>query len=327
MNEQRIKKLLDKYLSGTATKAEIFVVESWLESFQQDQEDMAGFDLLENHNALAEQIIAKALNEPIAQFGVRPKRTLGLWKKIAAAAATVIIISSVVLYFIKDSLVQQEQPALSSAYDRYQTPIKEFKQLYLPDSTIVYLNANSTLEVQQDFTQQKERRVKLKGEAFFDVKKDSKHPFKIQVGELQVKVLGTSFNINANEAANEIKVAVKSGKVNVIKRNLVLASLIADQSLVFNKKNAAFDVQLDPENAKALWREGIVVLDKASFEEVNATMYNIYGIKIKSDDSEVLTERYNFTIRSSRTLEQTINQLCEIMKKKYRKEGNALVIF
>lgn len=326
MNDQRIKKLLDKYLSGTATKAEAFIVESWLESFQQDQEDMAAFDTPENHDALAEQIIAKTLNKSATQINFHPKRTLSLWKKIAAAAATVLIISSIALYFVKDSFVQK-RPALSNAYDKYQTPIKEFKQLYLPDSTIVYLNANSTLEVQQDFTQQSERRIKLKGEAFFDVKKDSKHPFKIQVGELQVKVLGTSFNINANDAASEIKVAVKSGKVNVSKKNVLLASLVADQALVFNKDDQAFDVQVSAESAKALWRDGIVVLDKASFDEVNATIYNIYGMKIKSDDSEVLTERYNFTIRSSRTLEQTINQLCEIMKKKHRKEGDSVVIF
>lgn len=324
MNEQKIKKLLHKYLSGNVTKAEAFIVESWLESFQQDQDDMAAFDTAQNHSALAEQIIAKTLSK--AEDKVQHRNTLSLWKKIAAIAALIAIISSVVLYFFKDSLVQKA-PIISTAYYKYQTPVKEFKQLQLPDSTMVYLNANSTLEVQQDFTKQTERRVKLTGEAFFEVKKDRKHPFKIQVGELQVKVLGTSFNINANSAANKVRVAVKSGKVNVSAKNVVLASLVVNQALVFNKENKAFEVQVDTENDKALWRKGIVVLDKATFEEVGATIYNIYGIKLKSSDSEVLAERYNFTIRSSRTLEQTINQLCEMTNKKHRKEGSHIVIF
>lgn len=326
MNDQKIKSLLNKYLSGNATKAEAFIVESWLESFQQDEDDLKDFATAESHSLLAEQIISKTLNNEELTPQKQSGKTLKLWKKLTAIAALLAIISSAGIFYFKDSL-SDKKTLLATNYNKFVTPIKEFKQLQLPDSTIVYLNANSTLEVQQDFTKQSERRVKLTGEAFFDVKKDSKHPFKIQVGELEVKVLGTSFNIKAHAATAEVKVAVKTGKVNVSTKKAVLASLVANQALVFNKSNKAFEVQHDEEKGKALWREGIVVLDKSTFTELSTTVYNIYGISLKSDSSEILNERYNFTIRSSRTLEQTINQLCEMIKRKHRKEGSSIVIF
>ncbi|MFN0253968.1 FecR family protein [Pedobacter ureilyticus] len=325
MNDQKIKNLLNKYLSGEATRAEAFIVESWLESFQQDEVEAKDFGTAEQHNLLAEQIIAKTLGqgEIVPQ---KPHHTFTLWKKFTAIAALLAVISAIAILYFKQGLGEKKL-LLAMNYDKFVTPIKEFKQLQLPDSTVVYLNANSTLEVQQDFTKQSERRVKLTGEAFFEVKKDSKHPFKIQVGELQVKVLGTSFNIKAHPTTNEIKVAVKTGKVNVSSKAAILASLVANQALVFNKDKKTFDVQADEENGKALWRDGIMVLDKASFAELSTTFYNVYGIRLKSDDSELLNESYNFTIRSSRTWQQTINQLGEMINKKYRKEGSSIVIF
>ncbi len=326
MNNQKLKKLLDKYLAGNTTKAEAFIVESWLETFQHDKDEQQSFDTEESHDLLAEQIIARALNNKDEKLETPSRNTLALWKKIASIAALLAIISSVAFFYLKDGFAKKA-PLLSTNYDKFTTPIKEFKQLQLPDSTIVYLNANSTLEVQQDFTKQSERRVKLTGEAFFDVKKDKEHPFKIQVGELQVKVLGTSFNINAHAANSEIKVSVKSGKVNVSTKDAVLASLVADQQLVFDKTGKAFELQKNKENGRALWRDGIVVLDKATFAEVSATIYNIYGVTLKSNEEKVRSERYNFTIRSSRTSQQTINQLCEMINKKHRKEGSSIVIF
>lgn len=325
MNDQKLKSLLDKYLSGNATKAEAFVVESWLESFQYDKDEAAPFKEEESQDLLAEQIIAKAINNNVAVES-KPRNSFKLWQKIASVAAILTVLSSVTIYYIKDNFVKKVTP-LSTAFLSYKTKVKEFKQLQLPDSTIVYLNANSTLEVQQNFTKRSERRVKLTGEAFFEVKKDPKRPFKIQVGDLQVKVLGTSFNINAHDTNSEIKVAVNSGKVKVSTKEAVLASLVVDQELVFNKSSRTFAVQENQQNAKALWREGIVILDKATFAEVSATIYNIYGISIKSSDAEVLSDRYNFTIRSSRTSQQTINQLCETINKKHRKEGSSIVIF
>lgn len=325
MNDQKIKHLLNKYLSGEATRAEAFIVESWLESFQQDEIDSEAMGTAAQHSLLAEQIIAKTLGEG-ETAPQKPHHTFSLWKKFTAIAALLAVISAIAILYFKQGLGEKKL-LLAMNYDKFVTPIKEFKQLQLPDSTVVYLNANSTLEVQQDFTKQSERRVKLTGEAFFEVKKDSKHPFKIQVGELQVKVLGTSFNIKAHPTTNEIKVAVKTGKVNVSSKAAILAPLVANQALVFNKDKKTFDVQADEENGKALWRDGIMVLDKASFAELSTTFYNVYGIRLKSDDSELLNESYNFTIRSSRTWQQTINQLGEMINKKYRKEGSSIVIF
>lgn len=89
----------------------------------------------------------------------------------------------------------------------------ERKVFYLPDSSRVVLNENSTLRYQEAFTG-KERLVELTGEGFFEVQKNPSKPFVINSGNAQTKVLGTSFNVKAIDKAEEVTVTVSTGKVS-----------------------------------------------------------------------------------------------------------------
>ncbi|TKC06067.1 FecR family protein [Pedobacter frigoris] len=315
MNDNKLKILIEKYLADTATKAERFIVESWLESFQLDSDDISQLEARDNSQKLAQRIIDRVNNPKTEPYHIP------LWKKLGGIAAGITAFSILALFLLKPFPPKNE--AISTLYSEYRTGVNEFKELRLPDSTLVYLNANSTLSVQKSFIKHNERRVKLDGEAFFEVRKDKKHPFKIQVGELQVKVLGTSFNIQGHKSINEIRVAVKSGKVQV--NNGV--PLIANQLLVYNKRGKTFQTLIREAIPEALWRKGISVLDRASFDELVTVMFNVYGVNLTTTSKRVINERYNFTIRSSRTLKQSLNQFCELTKKKYRKEGNTIVIY
>ncbi|WP_109831493.1 FecR family protein [Reichenbachiella versicolor] len=83
------------------------------------------------------------------------------------------------------------------------------KKYELPDGSIVYIYPGSTLKYQEDFAQN--RNLELNGEAFFDVSRDESHPFVIGLGDAQVKVLGTSFNVASSNKVHSVQ--VKSGKV------------------------------------------------------------------------------------------------------------------
>jgi transmembrane sensor len=90
----------------------------------------------------------------------------------------------------------------------------ERKLVYLPDSSQVTLNSNSTLRYQAAFAAD-ERLVELTGEGFFEVKRNPAQPFVVQSGDAQTKVLGTSFNIRALANEPEVQVAVVTGKVGL----------------------------------------------------------------------------------------------------------------
>src|SRR5690606_7892291 len=90
----------------------------------------------------------------------------------------------------------------------------EKARLSLPDGTHILLNSDSRLWYNPDFGKDLERVVYLEGEAFFDVAKDTLHPFKIHSGDITTTVLGTSFNVQAF-ADEEITVSLVSGKVQI----------------------------------------------------------------------------------------------------------------
>ena len=95
----------------------------------------------------------------------------------------------------------------------------------LPDGSVVWLNADSRLAYSDRFTASGSRAVRLEGEAFFDVKRDTLRPFEVEMGKLRVKVLGTRFTASHMPAFNTEEVTLLSGKVEV-------SGYRADQSVV-----------------------------------------------------------------------------------------------
>ncbi|WP_164111772.1 MULTISPECIES: FecR family protein [Sphingobacterium] len=103
-------------------------------------------------------------------------------------------------------------------YNTMQTPVGGTFQVLLPDGSRVWLNAMSQLRYPTSFAKQ-ERRVELNGEAYFEVAKDKGKPFVVDVYGLDVRVLGTCFNINSYQNRNLIKTTVVEGAVEVGKEN------------------------------------------------------------------------------------------------------------
>jgi ferric-dicitrate binding protein FerR (iron transport regulator) len=117
------------------------------------------------------------------------------------AAAAILIISSVILLYLQaKQTTNPQRPALL-----VKTTMRGVKSIInLPDGTRITLNADSKLEYPEHFSG-KIREVNLTGEAFFDVHKDAQHPFIIHTGNMNIKVLGTAFNVKAypNDASME----------------------------------------------------------------------------------------------------------------------------
>ena len=85
-------------------------------------------------------------------------------------------------------------------------------KIVLPDSSTVWLNANARLVYPRSF-EDVNRKVSISGEAFFQVRKDKNHPFIVDIGKLQVEVLGTSFNVMTDTYNDEIRISLLEGKV------------------------------------------------------------------------------------------------------------------
>ena len=126
---------------------------------------------------------------------------------------------------------------------------------YLPDSTRIWLNKNSSLLYPEKFIGAI-RNVKLTGEAFFEVVSDTTHPFIVYAGNTQVKVLGTSFNIKAYQDQNEVEVIVVEGRVEFSARFQPHGKKViveVDEKAIYNRREKVY-IKEQFENKSVKWR-------------------------------------------------------------------------
>lgn len=202
------------------------------------------------------------------------------FKSFLKIAASFIILTSIGLLFYLQfndnrSIVAESElvpPTIIKS-----NPAGRKSQIQLPDGTMVHLNAESSLSFPDRFLGDK-RTVELVGEAFFEVKEDSAHPFNVKTKYIQADVLGTSFNINENS------VALLTGKVAVSKldetdKNIVLSP--GQKAVLDNVKNtiikSSFNYQRDMG-----WKDGIIYFEDADFSEIKKRLEQWYGVEIVS---------------------------------------------
>lgn len=209
------------------------------------------------------------------QGGQRPSNSKSYsrqnWLAVAATIIVLITIGTVSYYSM-----QQKPQAIEVAQVVKTTPFGKRLTLHLSDGTKVHLNAGSTIEFPERFTGA-ERVIKMEGEAFFDVSKDSTRPFIIHSGNVKTTVLGTSFNINSFGENSAIKVSVKSGKVTVNSPGdgVVIG---AYQQAVFDKKTKKISKETIKSDDQFAWKDGVLQFKDLQIVEVLKRLERYYGV-------------------------------------------------
>lgn len=138
----------------------------------------------------------------------------------------------------------------------------QVKRISLPDGSVVTLREGGSLHFPQSFERQPERRVQLTGEAYFEVQKDPQHPFIVDAGGCETRVLGTEFNVRAYSNAPISKVSVHEGRVQVSAPNATSVVLNPGDQVVFDKKSTSLDVSRVVANTVADWRNSDMTFQK-----------------------------------------------------------------
>lgn len=151
------------------------------------------------------------------------------------------------------------------------------KTFVLPDSTQVTLNADSEIRYSSDFAIN--RKIHLRGEAFFDVKKDPKHPFTIQSGALTTVVLGTSFGVKAYPAGDFSHVAVLSGLVKVRTDNGIEAELKPDEAGFYEVETGTLRKGSYDYESLLGWKDKVLKFKNASYESLFYELSKWYDVQ------------------------------------------------
>lgn len=206
------------------------------------------------------------------------------------AAVTVPFILGAVLYYLYNNEVTQNQTVFSQQQIVKEIPRGQKLTVYLPDGSMVKLNAESKISYPKPFDKE-ERVVTLNGEAFFEVTRDPQRPFRVISGGIETRVIGTSFNIKAYSDEDRVKVAVVSGKVSIEKVSREKKNANTDFSSESIVLSPSEQVTYYVENNKTVvsgynpnevlgWSEGTLYFNNASMEEFVSKLERWYGIDI-----------------------------------------------
>ncbi len=207
---ENIDMLLVKTLAGEASSTEFSLLEDWLSQSPENEKYYNQFRQIWDKSAslLPEQ----GLNEETAWEEFRKRtarhtgtRTRNLRPLLRVAATVLLLIGAGIVFYLSGPAKETTDRVVSSRHETLHET--------LSDGSEVYLNKHSRMTFQTDFSNETTRKVTLEGEAFFKVARDTAKPFIITVGNVEVKVLGTSFNVKAGKEGTEV--IVKTGKVEV----------------------------------------------------------------------------------------------------------------
>ena len=162
-----------------------------------------------------------------------------------------------------------------------------------------------------------ERKVKLEGEAYFEVAHDPKHPFSIQGGGVITTVLGTSFNVKAYPFQKLTTVSVITGKVRVEEESKELAILSPSTQIQYDRINKISKTISIDTNLVLAWRKGRLQFQGETFAEIADVLENWYGIQIIFANPQMQSCRYYMSFDNSLTIEKIFSTISEITEMQY----------
>lgn len=322
MNLEEFKNIIQRYLAEKLSEEEKKNVDSWYDEVSSGKENPFTD---EQHKVKVKQAIFAAF-PPSIQASKKQARVVRL-RWISVAASILIFGVSGLLIYQKSQPFIQRDTAVSIAFTQLSTLPGEQRELQLPDHSTITLNGNTQVRYhEQEYL--KSRKIYLdKGEAFFNVQRDTLHPFSIETGTLTIAVLGTSFNVNNSVQSKNITIDVKTGRVRVGSNlNTSLHVLTAGKRLQYEKDQGSYKLyDTNPDYAN-IWTRGGILLSGANFPELQELIYNRYGLILRSDSLDTASFSYSLLLPQVKSVDQLLHMICTIHQINFRREGNEIIL-
>ena len=204
---------------------------------------------------------------------------------------------------------------VTEEYNKLTTPIGGEYSLVLSDGTKVFLNADSELKYPVEFSDGK-RIVDLKGEAYFEVHKDSLRPFIVRMNGAEVTVLGTSFNVNTYGDDGQIYTTLVNGSVRVSSmKNKQEEILKPGMQSVMNVQSGLLTVRKVDVEPYVAWREGRFVFRAMTLDLIMRQLQRWYDFEVFYQNSELKDYEFRGVIKRDMDLDQVLIQLQSYEKK------------
>ena len=300
--------LIQKFLSRETTPQESDELGKWL---SEDSENQAEFDAAYDSFVLAQLSLEKPAVQKIRK-GSMARRT-----RVAIAWTAVIAASLAIGVFVNDYFFTR--PAQKKINTTTLVSLAEpgtRSKVILSDGTKIELNSGSTVTYPAIFDG-KTRRVRLDGEAMFEVAHDAGHPFYVETYAYDIKVLGTTFDVVADETSNTFRTALLEGSVSILDKSASELTTLSPDMMVTLKDGRLVKSRIT-DNASYQWTEGIVSLAGLGFTEIMERLETCYGVNIRIETDNIPDVTYPYLkFRVSEGVEHAFKVLGNYVSFKY----------
>ncbi len=314
--KEEFRKLVERYLDGSATLEERLALENYYTLFDSapDASGILTEGQLEALGGRMKERISGRLRTAATPFYRRA---------YFRAAAVVAVLLGAIWLIPTHSPPHKKTTTPVAATIISDRPVNRF--LTLPDGSTVILHGDSRLEMDKSFNQS-ERIVHLTGEAYFDVAHRQGTPFIIYTGKIKTTVLGTAFNITAWPGQKDITVSVTRGKVQVEDENKLIAVLTPDKQVTYNTESSVSGQQNIEATETIAWVHNDMTFDEMPLGELARHLGKRYAVNILFSNPELETCEVTGRFAGTETLEEVMRTLALTLKTKYSIAGNEVLI-
>lgn len=215
-------------------------------------------------------------------------------------------------------------------YNTLNIPFGRQFDLVLSDGTKVKLNSGSSIKYPVRFLKGQDRKVFLKGEAYFDVTTDKAHPFIVNADEMNIRVLGTQFNLSFYPEDEDISTVLVEGAVVLYKEGADIntntsSQLVPGQMAEWNKINNTMTVKEVDTNIYTAWKDGYLLFKASSFYSIRSKLERHFNITIEDRSGRLANQIYTATFRNE-TIEEILEAFKEDTHFEYIHEGSKIII-
>ncbi|WP_018337357.1 FecR family protein [Butyricimonas synergistica] len=223
-------------------------------------------------------------------------------------------------YNVEDTIFVAEE-----VFNTIQVPRGAEYNVTLDDGTKVWLNSESYIRFPVTFLGE-ERRIQVGGEVFIDVAKDSRRPFIVDAGKLDVKALGTKFNIRAYREENCIMTTLVEGRVQVDDLSGKVTVLNPSEQLVYNKASGKNDVRKVDVELFVSWKDGVYLFESQRLENVMRLISKWYDVKVFYQNEGVKDIIFSGRLKRYENAETLLNVFESLGGVRFTVQGKIVVV-
>jgi transmembrane sensor len=250
------------------------------------------------------------LESPIGHRSIGPvgriiRSSLKVYCRVAAIIVLGLILAGLYDYISDGTII----PDQKTVYSEVVAPMGSRIKVDLPDGSTAWLNHGSILRYPNKYGR-KSRELHLSGEAYFNVKKEEFRPFIVRTSDVNIHVLGTTFNVMAYEDERDVEVTLETGRLDLYslsgeQSSGRIASLKPGERIVINRDNKTYTMHYGNTDVQTSWKDGRMIFREDPMAIIVKRLERWYNVDIELLNQELLDYTFTATF-TDETLQQAL---------------------